>query len=392
MSINKKISISNEIVKITVEPLEFPGGNLFLRFLEHIVFNCDDFLESLLILSNNQKIKEKKVYLSGEVSFETHDLSSQIGGVILRCFTLSNGNHLIFEGNPNPFKLHLFDSKWNHIISNEPGRFHAWHGTWSISQSKFGSVIFVEYPNEFSSQDLRVWKSVDGGISWEIVFLLPGITTQRDTQSPGIVRHFHTCQFYEDDGVWIVSTGDYWLHCRQFFSYDDGITWHEKIVEEVLGVDNSMLKLSRGLRRTCEASFDKNTICWATDDTVGLGQSQFVLCNLRSPVKISFLGGIGSNEVRSLVDIGRAFFLTIPESKKGDGLASIYLAGQDYPPSFVGDILIPNIKTGFTYSKCSKKVDRNGTFYTFVGDGVFGREVLALQWNREWLQDKGRVG
>lgn len=367
------INFDNNIISLCISPIASELNLSYYKFLEHKIDSYQEGNPSKLYLSILFKILVKEAE-GNSINWNEYDLSKNINGSILRCYTLRNGNHLIFEDESNI--LHLFSHDWVHITSHDVDKFYPWHGSWSIDESEPGTVIFAEYPKENTAEELRVWKSLDGGLSWYKVLSLNGTINDDIQYDSNHIRHFHTCQYYAEPNIWILSTGDHFSHCRQFFSYDNGETWIEKFVDRVIG--KKISKISRAIRRTCEIYSD-NHLYWVTDDRLGLGESHFVAMSLRVPETLNIIDAVGINEARALIKISKNYFISITESKVDGSQAAIFLLGPSMEPFLIGHLDFHNIKTGFTYSRGSKVAD-NGIFYTYCSDSSFGKDVLALQW------------
>ena len=78
-----------------------------------------------------------------------------------------------------------------------------WLGTWSIDYNK-NTNMFGTYAE--CNKNMRIYRSIDGGYSWNIIFNVEGPSNNVTTS--GDIRHFHTCIYDKYTNKWYISSCD----------------------------------------------------------------------------------------------------------------------------------------------------------------------------------------
>ena len=133
------------------------------------------------------------------------------------CMTTSNGRHLVWNNNNR--NIWIFDNEWKYLKQIKTGNY-PWHGSAGIAEIH-NTIIYAEYTN--LAEKLYVWRSEDAGDSWQRVFSQNSYLSQEIN-----IKHFHTVQpdpFFP--GHWYLSSGDRSEECRVWKSADDGLSWIE---------------------------------------------------------------------------------------------------------------------------------------------------------------------
>ena len=332
-------------------------------------------------------------------------------------FTTAEGNHVIQalgwqgpeDGPPDPERhaaLFVFDRNWQLLDKVKTG-FAYWHGTASVAQAG-NTIMYAEYHNnsamftEAYKEDpaafkdalhpCHVWRSRDGGLSWEVVF----------SQSPPAIRHFHaiTPDPFKR-GCWWLSSGDTPEQCRVWRSDDDGDTWHEATdpSPRVELPERSAWRRQSAHRYT-DLVVLEDKLFWGCDDPLGddnfapdlalaqRGGARLFLADKEKPLVVREAGYIG-NPVRKITDVGPAYLLSTEAKEPALGLRpSVWLVMKDTWKTYhVLDVDNFNGRpTGFTYSRGSVR-DRKGTFFTYrlMHDALAGSRARLLGWQVSFI-------
>ena len=300
-----------------------------------------------------------------------------------KCFTVSNGNHILYNSEND--SLVLFSDKWE-LISEAPGFPHPWHGSWSIDESPDGTIIWGEYA--YSDVSLSVFRSTNGGLDWDKV-----LTVEGGVEDPfgGKIRHFHTCTWVSSEpGKWLVSSGDTDDQCRMWSSEDDGLSWTEVIFDsdQVLGADNPRIITPKLWRRTAEFA-NKEFILYPTDDNHSMSGSRLLKMDLEEPQKAQIVGHLGPNEIRNFINLGDDLFVSISESKNNKNSIFVHLCHPDLGASPL--IEIPNelkLKSNVCNSVSSRSAI-DGVFWTFQDGIAIRKKPKILKWSISFGNNDG---
>ena len=329
-------------------------------------------------------------------------------------FTLADGHHLIQGTGPHhpsdprdapQFQPELlrFDHEWKLVSRTKPGKAQ-WHGTRSVDQ-RGDTIIYAEYPEnsikyrgdfadrraevEHLCENSRVFRSRDGGLTWDSVLELPWTE----------IRHFHTVVADPfDPGVWWLSSGDSPSECRIWRSEDDGLTW-----TDVTGHDTNFA-LQPQFESSRQAAFrytamivTPESLIWGSDDWLGdpLSEDDGAPLNVRvgarifvapktlplKPVSVAHIG----NPVRTITDVGVCYLVTT-EAKQISKLSrpQVYILSKEATNLCAEVATIDRFATegtGFTYSKASRKA-KDGRFFSLRSSrDVFEGGPKILQWD-----------
>jgi hypothetical protein len=257
------------------------------------------------------------------------------------------------------------------IVESTPSASAEWHGSWSIAESPRGTVMFCEYVER--AEQVRVWRSVDGGGNWSVALQLSSLAVEPATSAD--IRHFHTCTWI-GDANWIVSSGDEARHCRVWLSADDGVRWTELLDWSVSGAEIADRYQRSLLRHTAEV-WDGHTAYWVTDDLLHRGRAAFVKADISSR-RLEVLADLGGNEMRTLVRHGE-HFVAISEVKHDLRHADVYVLSRQGQIIHEQKIENPRRqKLSFTRSRSSyQTVD--DVFFTF-DDGLLSEKCRFVRW------------
>jgi ubiquinone/menaquinone biosynthesis C-methylase UbiE len=329
-------------------------------------------------------------------------------------FTLADGHHLIQGTGPHhpsdprdapQFQPELlrFDHEWKLVSCTKPGKAQ-WHGTRSVDQ-RGDTVIYAEYPEnsvkyrgdfadhraelEHLCENSRVFRSRDGGITWDSVLVLPWTE----------IRHFHTVIADPfDPGVWWLSSGDSPSECRIWRSEDDGLTWTDVTGHDTDFAVQPQFESSRQAAfRYTAMIVTPESLVWGSDDWLGdpLNNNDGAPFNVRVgarifvtpktlPLKPASVAHIG-NPVRTITDVGVCYLVTT-EAKRCSKLSrpQVYILSQGAPYLSAEVATIDRFATegtGFTYSKASRKA-KDGRFFSLRGSrDVFDGGPKILRWD-----------
>lgn len=280
-------------------------------------------------------------------------------------------------------RLFVFDAAMNLRGDAQLGA-SQWHGSGGIDEHD-GTVIWGEYapnpirwkgepgpqgPSELSL-DSHVYRSIDGGLSWETVLAVPSTD----------VRHFHVIRADRfEPGVWWASSGDVRDQCRVFRSGDDGRSWAELTGEPTTPFPATPGARSwHALHRYTDVVVTKEHLIWGTDDFLGrheqvndpdipLGRrigSRLCVARKDDRIRPAVRGWIG-NPVRSIVDVGPAWLFVTQAKRLELPRPQLVLVGKEepFPMQEIGTVDLFGGGTPFTFSRASR-VALDGRFFSF---------------------------
>jgi len=310
------------------------------------------------------------------------------------CFTTNSGDHLlqvksgqegISEGT-----VFVYDSNWSLRGRSSAGRYR-WHGSRSIGQSG-NTIMWAEYPEnkakytrgqEHLAEHPRVWRSRDGGASWEMVFEQNGLE----------IRHFHT--IVPDPCVarqWWLSSGDRADESKVWLSSDDGDSWKEVTnLSPDVQLHPSAMRAAQAVHRYTDIWLGPDEVVWGTDDWLGTpgapgvdpdtpagaprAGARMIRSRRTTPLQPVDAGWIG-NPVRSITDVGPALLMTTEAKYKPLPEPQVYLMAKNGSGKLTQLCTVEILRdrgSGFTYSRASAAA-RNGVFFSFRGS----RDVCTL--------------
>ena len=296
------------------------------------------------------------------------------------------------------------DANWKVIERVQPAKAN-WQGTRAIDEMD-GTLIFAEYPENLIkysaeyiaapekfthlAEDSRVFRSRDGGRTWNCVF----------TKTAAEIRHFHTVIADPwNKGHWWISSGDGVSECRVWQSTDDGLNWTEATGNTdgpTPGPAGGMLK--QALYRHTDAQILEHALIWGSDDYLAPGEykayvdappgmattgSRVFISPKSVPLAPSVLGFVG-NPVRSIIDVGSGF-LIVTEAKNLSHWSrpQVCLLSKTEPYLLTEIATLDNFAargTGMTFSRASRAA-KNGVFFSFRnGFDVFAEGSRILKW------------
>jgi hypothetical protein len=344
------------------------------------------------------------------------ELDGAPGLDFVNCFTTSEGHRLLQVKSSSDDRepkdpggaILRYDAKWNLIERTRGGR-SRWHGTASIDQGG-DTIMWAEYPNnaakyEAGSEHLavrsRVFRSRDGGSSWEVVFEQNGLD----------IRHFHTLVADRHvDGQWWLSSGDLPAESRVWVSRDNGENW-EEVTNPAPDVD--MHPQARpsllAVHRYTDIWLGEDELLWGADDWLDGDYEQLwgpdgrlepgmlvhdgsapplgarIFRSPRSfPLRPRDVGWIG-NPVRSITDLGEALLVTTEGKRElRPQVCLVSKNGSDIIQQlFTIDVLRDTGGSGFTYSKASRAAEE-GTFFSYrASHDLAPLATRILKWELE---------
>ncbi len=245
----------------------------------------------------------------------------EIGRPAEKVFTTKLGHHLLQSATGT---VHVFDASWRPVTQTDTGDY-SWHGTWSIDQCpKTGTIIWCEYP--YCAATVRVWRSVDGGRSWQSCLTETGHETD---PKQGRIRHFHLVQKCTSfTGRWYLGSGDTAEQSRFWVSEDDGKTWSEVVLKAITGPGAADIpeRLWGKVFRFTAMLQAEGQLVWATDDTFsGVGAKVCIMDKSALGFVEVCEGNCGPNEIRNLIRIDDRFALAVSEAKLRPEAATLAL-------------------------------------------------------------------
>ena len=353
----------NNVVRVKVDAPQTLTNTLFL---EHVT-RVDGSPTEIIIARQGEDIFQSNDYGESWGKFN-------LGFIPERCFTVSDGSHIIFSSEYNSLKLYSPEWEVIHEIGGFP---HPWHGSWSIDESSLGTIVWGEYA--YSDSTLSVFRSTNRGLEWEKVMTVEG---GGDDPHSGYIRHFHTCQNDPTDpNRWTLSSGDTDTQCRMWSSNDDGKSWTEIsfVPKKISGLDNPRLVSPKLWRRTSEKDLG-DRIIFPTDDNHTKTGSRLVVVDKNDLERAEIIGKLGPNEVRNLIDVGNNFFVTISESKNDKNSIYVHLCHPEHGSFPIMEI--PNelkLKSNGCNS-ISSKSGIGGVFWTFHDGIAIRKRPKILRW------------
>lgn len=399
-------------LKLSIPP-SLPKDAKGSYFAEHVYNRYLKSTTEHVILTGRSMIVESRD--NGD-TWDVIRLSSVEKRRLYNCFTMDNGHHIVqalpekddtYPSTHTDVKkatLFLFDEHWN-LLSTDDQPTAQWHGRASIDQSG-NTIMFAEYhynPYKYIDpykddekmwmplmEPNRVFRSRDGGKTWNVVFEAPR----------GFVRHLHTLQadpFLK--GAWWLSSGDRSEESRVWRSDDDGDTWVD-VTDTHPDIDLPKMYTTRkqAAFRYTDIIITKDQLIWGADDLLGdaLESGPEFPQNLRAgsriystpksnPLKITELAYIG-HPVRSIVDVGPAY-IVITESNRQyypltPQVVALFKDNMTQPIEIARIDNFQNKKTAFSSSKASKSAVKGRFFsYRYPTDVFKDVRPCVLQWD-----------
>ena len=370
MKFSKIIDHSLEIgwskmkVRITIE---VPRVLTNTVFLEHVEDSSGQPTETLIAR------QEENILFSKD--FGRNWEKCDIGFVPEKCFTPSSGNHILYCSEKE--SISVFSHDWN-LIGESYGFPHPWHGSWSISESSDGTIMWGEYA--YADDNLAVFRSSNDGLDWEKVLTISG---GGEDPHGGKIRHFHTCLSYPDTpGRWLLSSGDTDSQCRMWETSDNGSNWSEISFEEdkIISSKSTRIVTPKLWRRTAER-YSGDYIIYPTDDNHQKTGSRLVRMDRGNPQVAEIIGHLGPNEIRNFVEIDKGYFISISESKNDKSAIFVYLC---HPKLGSTPLLeIPNemnLKSNGCNSISSKSAI-DGVFWSFQDGIAIRKKPKIMKWS-----------
>ena len=334
-----------------------------IQFLEHVYDWDTQQATKILIgyeISTGAINQSSDLGQSFDIVFEQDHVSWD------KCFTTRANRHLLWESNDS--LVWLFDKNWNIIKQIKNGDL-PWHGSWSIGEND-GVILYAEYG--INIERLNVWRSLDGGENWDIVFWQFG----KGSNQPQI-QHFHTIQ--PDPYVsntWYLSSGDDPTHCMVWKSSDNGTSWSDVTDPSPIGTSK------QDVHRFTAINFDENYLYWGTDDELD-GKAQFVRARRTEPLEIEIVDSL-DNLIRAMIQTSFGY-LFISEMKIHNNLGlrdfTIHMSNDSGECNEIYRFSNPGgIVTGFCYSKASKAANNNIFFCYHSGRLIFPGQPGIIQW------------
>jgi len=346
-------------LQLYIEPVFINGASAV--FLDHRTSNG----LNILLASN---AVDRSLYYSTDMARSWTNIPNTDRRQYRRGFVTEDGNLLLWDR--QTYRMDLCDLQGN-VLGTHTDAPLPWHGSWGIGQAG-STILYAEYADT-PVQEVRVFRSEDGGKTWAVVFSQRGPASEKPQ-----VRHFHTVQpdpFFPHH--WYLSSGDHPSQSRVWLSKDDGKTWVEVTDRHSAGFRR------HSLHRYTSIVFTKDFLYWATDDLVGVEQAQVVRAKRGEPLALEVVGAAGAQCMRNAIvtDFG---LLLISEAKnaKTPG-ANIYLFTPPNSIQSVGSVPrvgSQDVRSPVTLSLSSKS-SVGGEFFTWACPRVeLARGTLLALW------------
>jgi hypothetical protein len=283
------------------------------------------------------------------------------------------------------------------LVADEDGRVLArnrlaaslWHGCRSVDVAGT-TLMFAEYPYEIANatpeqrDTSRVWRSRDGGRSWNVVF------EARD------IRHFHFLQARPGRaGEWWLTSGDAQLESRVWVSKDDGDGWTDVTAAYGTPIPIGDVLYPKTLFRLTDLAWWDDDVIWGTDDFLYAIKGDVQGARMfRSPcgdTLVPQVVGRSKWQIRNMVDAGDFLFILTQGCNRADATMDEKMPGvflmpkaphPGAPLTHLFDVDVHSqVRTGFTYSRASRAA-RNGTFFSYRGStDAFPTGHKILRWD-----------
>lgn len=352
--------------RLSISTVGFPDPTIFL---EHVFDNI------------NRRSTSELICRAGPIIFHSKDLGKSWRAVstpnktmFFKCFSTNSGRHLLLEESKGD--VHLFDQDWKYLGKRTSGKF-GWHGSWSVDQSKSGTIMYCEYAA--ASDVLQVMRSTDDGENWSRSFSETG---DPDIAEKGNIRHFHTCQCDPfEQGHWYLSSGDRQEQNRVWKSTDDGLSWSRVLPQTTInnGQEIPGHRKHNVLRHTSEY-IDKKYIYWVTDDNLGTS-SRLVRMKRSDDQEIELLTEFGKNELRNLIVLEDDTFGIISESKLDLEKAEFYCVDKNGVLKSAFEIPNKEQKKSALSRSSSSKHAIDGKFFSFSDALLLEKKKFFLVWD-----------
>jgi SAM-dependent methyltransferase len=282
-----------------------------------------------------------------------------------------------------------FGRDWRLSARSGAPDWHQWHGSRAIDAAG-GTIMWAEYPDnkakylagqEHLAVAPRVFRSRDGGTTWQEVFRQTGLA----------IRHFHT--LVADPcvpGQWWLSSGDRPAESRVWLSRDDGDNWVDiSDPAPAVALHPDFQGSAQAVFRFTDIWLGEEEAIWGADDWLGdyrrVGEAEAPgrprigarMFRARRGMKLAprDAGWIG-NPVRTITDLGPALLVTTEGKRASLPKPQVYLMGkaEGAPLQEIFTIDVHREGgSGFTYSRASRSA-QDGVFFSFRG----GRDLSLL--------------
>jgi len=279
-------------------------------------------------------------------------------------------------------KLVRFDPN-NSLEYQLPADVFAWHGSWGGDVDDSGGLMFAEYQTDdaWPPVPISVWRlDKDGNVPYRVLSRIAG------RQPPkGEIRHFHTCCYLSEHGLWLVSSGDIGIHNRVWISKDGKSDW----VECRIAVKGELAELEglEQLLRFTSLQEHCGQIIWLTDDDLdGLGPCFVEARLVGETLQLSPRRLFGANLLRNLVRVPGQGYLGISEAKKKSQGPEVYFI--DLEGNIDGPVELPGVhgkSCPFTKSVGSRCFQNGVCFTPHLGKVVFSGRGGLIRWRLEGI-------
>lgn len=269
-----------------------------------------------------------------------------------------------------------------------PAQSCRWHGCRSVARAG-DTIMYAEYPHNEPVDGKRhaasrVFRSRDGGRTWDVVF----------QQSGAQIRHFHFLQPRPGvSGEWWLTSGDDVHESRVWVSKDDGDTWSDLTGHVSGAVDIDGVTYQRRVFRLTDLAWNGDEIIWGTDDVLKAASDERGRARLfRSKIGDRLephLIGFGNWHFRSLIDVSD-FYIALSQGCPHPGrdpakeMPGVYLVPKRAHHSAPGSFHLfdvpgsPGKRTKLSASRASRAA-KDGVFFSQRGRADFfpnGHRVL----------------